>query len=228
VTAFLALLGLSGLAWTVVYVDGIRVGLRDKTYAVPLFALGLNLAWEALYAGISLTSGGDFQGVIDVCWTLLDCGILYTYLRYGRRYWPPTVARWVFGAWSILALLVSVVVQLLFLAEFGSRLGSAYSAFLQNLIMSILFISMYVARRGAKGQSVLIGVAKLIGTAAPTIAFGLLAHNRFLLGVGALCAVFDLIYVVLLLYVPDPWGPRGEARHRGGTTGALLPSGEVA
>jgi hypothetical protein len=37
---------LSGLAWTIVYAEGIRLGFRDRTYAIPLAALGLNFAWS--------------------------------------------------------------------------------------------------------------------------------------------------------------------------------------
>jgi hypothetical protein len=36
----------SGIAWTLVYIDAIRVGFKDKSYAMPLFALALNLGWE--------------------------------------------------------------------------------------------------------------------------------------------------------------------------------------
>ena len=35
---------LSGVCWTVVYLDLIRLGLRDKTCGMPLFARGLNIA----------------------------------------------------------------------------------------------------------------------------------------------------------------------------------------
>jgi hypothetical protein len=38
--------------------------------------------------------------------------------------------------------------------------------------MSGLFIAMFVARRGPRGQSILLAVAKWIGTLAPTILFG--------------------------------------------------------
>ena len=192
---FVSLLALSGLAWGIVYVAAIRAGMRDKTYAMPLFALGLNLSWEALYAVVSLATGGEvlFQGVIDALWAVLDCGILYTYLRYGRF-----GTRWVFTTWTVLALGTSVALQLVFLNEFGSRMGSAYSAFLQNLLMSILFINMFVTRRGPAGQSLLIAVAKWIGTLAPTIAFGVLGHSVFFLVCGALCTLFDLAYIALL------------------------------
>ena len=41
----LLLTALSGIAWTIVYLDSIRVGFSQKTYAMPIAALGLNIAW---------------------------------------------------------------------------------------------------------------------------------------------------------------------------------------
>lgn len=40
----------SGICCSVVYVDSIRIGFKQKTYAMPLFALGLNIVREGLYA----------------------------------------------------------------------------------------------------------------------------------------------------------------------------------
>jgi hypothetical protein len=57
---------------------------------------------------------------------------------------------------------------------------------------------MFVARRGPRGQSMLIAVAKWIGTLAPTIAFGAYEYSPFILGIGILCSVFDLVYIGLL------------------------------
>ena len=70
--------------------------------------------------------------------------------------------------------------------------------------MSVLFIAMFVARRGSRGQSLVIAVAKWIGTLAPTILFGALAGSAFILGIGLLCSVFDLAYIGLLV-----WARRG-------------------
>jgi len=44
------LTALSGIAWTIVYIDSIRVGFMQRTYAMPIAALGLNIAWEWTYA----------------------------------------------------------------------------------------------------------------------------------------------------------------------------------
>ena len=45
---------LSGVCWSIVYIELIRNGFKDKTYAMPLFALGLNFAWEVIYSVDSL------------------------------------------------------------------------------------------------------------------------------------------------------------------------------
>jgi hypothetical protein len=193
---------LSGIAWTVVYIDAIRVGFKDKSYAMPLFALGLNLGWELLYAYTSLTqsSGLSLQGIINACWALFDLGIVYTYFRYGLRYWPKAFSTNAFAGWSILVFVTSFALQLIFYYEFGGHFGARYSAFLQNLLMSVLFIGMFVSRQGREGQTLLIAIAKWIGTLAPTILFGIYEQSFFITVLGVFCSVFDLIYIGLLLW----------------------------
>ena len=103
-----------------------------------------------------------------------------------------------FAGWGVLIFASSCVVQWLFIGQFGWTDAAKYSAFLQNLLMSGLFIAMLVARRGTRGQSMLIAVAKWIGTLAPTIAIGVYEHSPFILGIGILCSIFDLVYIGLL------------------------------
>ncbi|MCY1239986.1 hypothetical protein D9M72_528120 [compost metagenome] len=85
------------------------------------------------------------------------------------------------------------------MVEFGWDQASRYAAFLQNLLMSGLFIAMFVARGGPRGQSMLIAVGKWIGTLAPTVVFGWFGNSPLILGLGALCSVFDLAYIWLVL-----------------------------
>ncbi|CAI3805178.1 transmembrane-type terpene cyclase [Pseudarthrobacter sp. MM222] len=188
----------SGLAWTVVYIDAIRVGFRDRTYAIPAAALGLNFTWEAIYAARSSATGITVQGVFNIAWGLADVVIVYTFLKFGRSELPGWVTRRLFIGWAVVLGVTSFAVQLLFVAEFGWDDASRYAAFLQNLLMSGLFIAMFVARGGPRGQTLLIAVAKWIGTLAPTIAFGWYGSSRLILGVGILCSVLDLAYIGLL------------------------------
>jgi hypothetical protein len=196
----LVLIVISGVAWTIVYIDSIRIGFRQKTYAMPVAALGLNIAWESTYAVHELTAGLSLQGVIDVVWALADLVIVYTFVKFGRAEFPPFMTRQMFIAWAVLLFGASYAVQWLFIAEFGPHDAARYSAFLQNLLMSGLFIAMLAARRGLRGQTLTIAVAKWIGTLAPTVLFGAIMGSSFILGLGITCAVFDLVYIGLVVW----------------------------
>jgi hypothetical protein len=196
----LALTLLSGVAWTVVYVVAIRIGFQQRTYAIPAVALALNIAWESIYGIRGLATDTSVQTFVNLAWAAADVVIVYTYLRYGQRELPEFVSRPMFLVWSLLIFATAYIVQWLFIVEFGWAEAPKYSAFLQNLLMSGLFIAMFVARQGSRGQSIVIAVAKWIGTLAPTIVFGILAGSAFVLGVGLLCSVFDLAYLGLLLW----------------------------
>jgi hypothetical protein len=195
----LVLTVVSGIAWTLVYIDAIRIGFRDRSYAIPAAALALNFAWEVIYAARSIATGISVQGIFNIAWALADIMIVYTFLRFGRSELPAWVTRNLFIGWALLLGVASFAVQLLFVVEFGWDQASRYAAFLQNLLMSGLFIAMFVARGGPRGQSMLIAVAKWIGTLAPTIVFGWLGNSPLILGLGTLCSIFDLTYIGLLL-----------------------------
>lgn len=224
-TIKLVLTIISGLCWTIVYLDGIRVGLRDRSYAIPFYALALNFAWELLYTILGFrTEGATVQNVINAIWFTFDIGILYTYFRFGKKDFgsllrrgettasrdqPPADAGGTdfFIAWIVLGLITAFAVQYAFRREFGIGRGASYSAFSQNLLMSVLFIAMLARRGSREGQSLTIAINKWVGTLAPTILYGVLGegdfpHGSFLiLTLGIFCAVFDLIYIWLLARV---------------------------
>jgi len=202
----LLLILVSGLAWTIVYVEASRVGFRDRTYAMPAVAMGLNFAWEWTYAVRSLSGGSAIQGVIDLVWGMGDVLIAYTFFRYGRAELPSFVTRGMFAGWGVLVFGISFATQWLFIVQFGGWDAAVYSSFLQNLLMSGLFIAMFVGRRGLRGQSLTIAVAKWLGTLAPTILFGGIGHRTFVLGIGLMCSVLDLVYIGLCV-----WAKRNSA-----------------
>jgi len=190
----------SGLAWTIVYIAAIRQGFKYKTYAMPVAALGLNIAWETIYGVNGLFGAVSAQSVINLLWAAADVVIVITFFRFGRAEFPKFVTRPLFIGWGIVIFGTSYAVQALFVAQFGWTDAARYSAFLQNLLMSGLFIAMFVARRGPRGQSLVIAIAKWLGTLAPTILIGVLGDLPFILWIGLLCSVFDLTYIGLLLW----------------------------
>ena len=189
---------LSGIGWTLVYIDSIRKGFKDKTYAIPLYALGLNFAWEVIYSFRDIRTAG-VQGIVNIIWMLCDAVIVFTYFKYGSREFPDNAKR-AFIPFSLLSFAACAVFQLAFLLEFPEGIEAAtYSAFAQNAAMSIMFVVMLYRRGSARGQSMLIAVAKWIGTLAPTLLLGVVKQfNIYVILTGSICSVFDILYIVLL------------------------------
>jgi len=187
----------SGISWTIVYLAIIYRGFKDKTCGMPFFALALNLTWEFIY---SFLFGGSvsLQLVINIIWFFFDVVILCTYFRYGRKEFPETVDQKWFVPWSVLAIAVGFVAQYFTALEFPGLPGAMYSAFVINLVMSILFISTLVHRNSVEGQSMGIAVFKWLGTAAPTILFYLVSGSNLVLALGIMVFVFDVIYMGML------------------------------
>ena len=79
---------ISGICWTIVYIEGIRLGFKHRSYAIPFYALALNFAWESLYTYYGFQSTVGVQAVVNAVWFVLDIGILVTYFKFGRKYFP--------------------------------------------------------------------------------------------------------------------------------------------
>lgn len=190
---------ISGICWSVVYVSSIRTGFRQKTYCMPLFALGLNIVWEGMYAFIDLFVRRSIgaQAIANTCWFVLDIFILATWFLYGREECRTHMEKKWFIPWTVVALAACVVLQVLFVYEFGDVEGEKYSAYLQNITMSVAYLYMLNRRRSSKGQSMTIAVCKCIGTLTPTI-FGTMEGNMFILVTGIICFVLDIMYIYFL------------------------------
>jgi hypothetical protein len=195
-TLVLVLTLISGISWTVVYLDLINRGFRDRTYGMPLFALAFNFAWEFIF-GFLVGEGIGVQRIVNITWFVLDAIIVVTYFRYGRREYPATVQRW-FIPWSVTAFVVAFVILFITNLEFPDFWGARYSAFAQNLLMSVLFIAMLVGRNGVRGQSMTIAVFKWLGTLAPTIQVYGQTGSNLILVLGAAIFVYDVIYIAML------------------------------
>ena len=193
------LVAISGIAWSAVYIDSIRIGFKQKTYAMPLFALGLNICWEGIYSCTDIFIRGDInvQAVANAVWFLLDIVILITYFKFAKEECRTEKEKKFFIPWTILALITCFALQILFMAEFGDVEGEKYSAFLQNLAMSLCYLYMLRSRGCSRGQSRVIAVSKCLGTLIPTI-IGVMEGNSFILITGIFCFIFDMIYIIAI------------------------------
>lgn len=190
---------LSGLGWAVAYILIIRRGFLEKTYGVPLAALGTNLALELIFFCWIRPPNPDnwawlWTGINGI-WLALDMVIFTQVLKYGlRENWPS--CQFFYGA-VVLALVFGTSGVLAVTYQFKDWEGQ-YSSFVDNLMMSILFINM-LYHRGIRGQSIYIALSKLVGTLAVGIMYlanDIMAPLQWYLSLSAL--FFDSLYVVLL------------------------------
>lgn len=163
-TLGLLVAGASSLFWTLAYALIIARGARDHVCGMPLTALAANLSWELIFLHATLSHGAlDARLALLVPWTLLDLVILAQAIRYGRREIDhPLLKRYFPLAFAALFALTGAVL-LTFVREMKDAIGWI-AAFGQNLMMSALFVSMLVTRSDLRGQSIYIGLARLLGT----------------------------------------------------------------
>ena len=193
---------ISGITWTIVYIELIRKGFKDKACGMPLFALTLNFAWEVIYALDGLFISKSFilaQTIANVVWAFFDIFILVTWFKYGKKYMSENAKKY-FISYTILALIVGFVMQIAFYVSCNTKeIASIYSAYAQNVAMSIMFVITLFRRGNTKGVSLIAAISKCIGTLTPTIygaIFALkLGLNNYIILTGILCFVFDLIYI---------------------------------
>jgi hypothetical protein len=138
----------------------------------------------------------QLQLFINRVWLVFDLLIFVAYFLYGKKEWPSHLPKSLFYPYSLVVLITGFFFVYMISVELDHSLG-VYAAFIQNLVMSWLFIAMLNKRRSMAGQSVGIAAFKMIGTLAPTIIYG--TKSNFVLYLGAAYFAADLIYLVLLI-----------------------------
>lgn len=193
--------------WCVTYIECIRIGIKQKTYCMPLLALCMNFCWEVLsFVDYVINDGTEiYMYVLYGTWALLDAGIVLTYLMYGRS---ELIIPWqskspdknrilrlfiIYSLGTFLLVLCIIVLMYKYLDNW-----KAYFVFPNNLIMSALFVLLPFLRKGSRGQSMSIAIPKCIGTLCATMTMVFANMEMWILIIGALCCVLDVVYIILL------------------------------
>jgi hypothetical protein len=156
-----------GIFWSLAYVLIIRQGFKDRTYGMPLAALCANISWEAIFAFLHPHSPPQLY--INYAWFGLDTIIVFQFLSFGKNEFS-NLSLGQFYLIFVFALVMSFCSILFVTYEFQDWQG-AYSAFGQNLMMSVLFLWMFFSRNDLRGQSIYIAILKMLGTGVSSLAF---------------------------------------------------------
>jgi hypothetical protein len=197
-STYTTLMIIGGIFWSITYILIIRQGYKDKTYSMPLAALCANISWEAIFSFIHPHSPPQLY--INYAWFILDVLIVFQFLKFGKSEFPNFSIKQ-FIASFVFALVLAFCSVLFITYEFNDWKG-AYAAFGQNLMMSILFISMLVNRNSLRGQSIYIAVFKMLGTGVSSLAFYLyqpISQGSLLMPFLYISIfVCDIIYLILI------------------------------
>ena len=193
---FTEIMMIGGLFWSATYILIIRRGFKDKTFGMPMAALCANISWEVIFAFFIPHDAPQIY--VNYIWFSLDVVIVIQFLKYGKKEFS-NIPKWQFFAVFALGIAIAIPMILAINYEFEDETG-AYAAFGQNLVMSILFVTMLINRKGIGGQSFYIALFKMIGTAIISLAFyqyKSLAQDSILLQfLFVSIFIFDLIYTI--------------------------------
>jgi hypothetical protein len=129
--------------------------------------------------------------------------ILAIYVKYWRSDHPKSLPKSYF--WPIFVFTFAMVAPMMVatVSVFGRESGSVYTAYVDNLIMSALFLSMLIRRGDRRGQSMWIAWGKLLGTVTASISQYLYAPGNVVwLVIYVEILVLDVLYVILLSKAP--------------------------
>ena len=200
--AWLGIVNVIGdLLWLAAYILIIRKGFKDRTYGIPMLCIALNFTWEFIYA-VDFPIPITFIAILRWAWLIADCVIVYQLFRYGRENQTIPFFRLYFFPISIAMFISAYIGQLAFHYSFADPWGIR-NAYMINLVMSMLFISLYFDRPDGRGLSLGAGWLKMLGTG--ILSAGSLIsikdhwlEQSFMIYLYVSIFVFDVAYIVLL------------------------------
>jgi hypothetical protein len=180
------LLGVGGIGYTICYVLMTRQSVRDRTYAMPLFSLAFNFAWEIVFA--LFVAEEIRERVIFTIWMVIDVGLVYAVIAYGANEWKhaPVVGRnigkiiMIMLAWWCVALYSVSMWWINPAAPVNPKDGKFYrgvagidvdelgywTALVAQVFLSVMSLAQIVVRGNSRGSSYGIWVTRFVGSVA--------------------------------------------------------------
>lgn len=177
-------LSIGALGYTICYILMIRQSIRDRTYAMPLFSLAFNFAWEMVFA--LFVAVETREKAMFTIWMIIDLGLVYALVKYGANEWKhaPTVGRnigKIFAAmlvWWCVALYAVSVWWLNPANPVSPKEGKSYkgvagvdadelgywTALVAQVVLSVMSLAQIVVRGDGRGSSYGIWLSRFAGS----------------------------------------------------------------
>jgi hypothetical protein len=185
----------------IIYVNHIRT---KKFVEIPLIVVCLNIAWEFVWSFIFGDSVGNYVGsALQIgysLWFFFDCFIFWGILNYGYKQFQNPF----FIKNSKIIAIVTTIFGLLFFYTFNisgydTEIGTI-SAYLDNIMISVLYIYLFINHPDKSIFSNHVAWYKMLGTGLISVA--LVWHwseNYFLMFTTSVVLLLDIYYIYLVI-----------------------------
>jgi hypothetical protein len=130
---------------------------------MPMVALCMNIAWEFIFSFVYPSDKPQLY--VNYVWFCFDLVIVRQYLKLNQAAFAEYLPKKLFYPAFCSVLAIGFFNMLFATTELGTILGSHYTAFEINLIMSVFFVYLLLSSDRTQGQSIAIAATKMIGTA---------------------------------------------------------------
>jgi hypothetical protein len=185
------------LGWVVVYLLVIKAIREDKFVEVPIIAITANFAWEFLWSFVFKTNMGELYVWGYRLWFFLDCFIVGGTFLYGSKQIDIPALKSKFKGVFLFSIASWFVILYYYIKEYDLPLShmGAYSGYILNVMMSAMYIPLYL-RIGKQFKFSLWGAwLKGVGTFLISIFCFLKFEDKFLLGMCVITAILDAFYI---------------------------------
>ena len=147
-------IGAAEALWIPIYILMIRMGHKQKTYAMPFIAISMNLALDAIFSTLGPLDHPELfpqtGGVALLLWWVclaFQSVIVWQFIKYGRTE-PglPAEVRKNFYSTQIVLFILFFIGEYTFMI-FNADWDANQLYFITCLIMSVLFVVMFYERR---------------------------------------------------------------------------------
>ena len=201
------------LMWVVAYVIIIRNARKLKLIDMAAVACSSNFAWEFLWSFPFKTDMGWFLVWTYRAWFFLDIYIFWLTLKFGAaQVKSPLTVRY-FKPLTVAALLGFTLIYYWFIKEGHDTLIGANSAYIAQLFISVLSLTLLLGSPDLKGFSFNVAWLRSFGTGANTV-FMFLHYpaNHLLHSMAVTSFVIDMAFlgIFLKLRKTRPGRPPGQ------------------
>lgn len=187
------------LMWAPAYVAVVLIALRHRYLEIPILAATSNVTWEFMWGFVFTQDMGPGLQTIYRGAFILDLFILFNVFRYGAK---QTTAPALKQNHVLLVVLLLIGWGLFFWSlrdsGYDLPLGSV-SAYLDNLLMSGLYIWFLLTRIEPHGLSFTVAWSKGLGTGMVTVfVFLRYPDNSFVITLALMVGALDLAYITML------------------------------